>query len=396
LPRTGTVVVEADAPAYLPTQLQMNSERDGKPQPLVLRAAGSITGRVLDETGKPVSGVTVVAGRQKGEPSLGMFMGWTSPPTTGDDGTYEITRLAPGVYNVVLLDNGGRIAPWPTTNTEGKSLSKRVRVAQAIEAVQVTARTKTPVRDIRIVTPSFVEGTVVDAQTGAPLKGVHVGVYGPHAPRSSGLDSSAASQENGRFRVAVMPGVNRIFAYRYDPVGHHERLDKDEVLSRQHLTLKAGETRRVTLRLPPSPVLRGVAVDEAGKPVAGAEMVVGTAPGSGRYVYTRADGSFEMKGLSAGHVYLSTGGDFSNRDWRLISKASTTQPGPDRGSIKVALPQREPLKIILRRLQCVTASGRVVTTAGNPVAEALVRVKVQARADDKWSSYTVRKVTTDA
>jgi protocatechuate 3,4-dioxygenase beta subunit len=143
-------------------------------------------------------------------------------------------------------------------------------------------------------------------------------------------------------------------------------------------------------------VLRGVAVDEAGKPVAGAEMVVGTAPGSGRYVYTRADGSFEMKGLSAGHVYLSTGGDFSNRDWRLISKASTTQPGPDRGSIKVALPQREPLKIILRRLQYVTASGRVVTTAGNPVAEALVRVKVQARADDKWSSYTVRKVTTDA
>jgi hypothetical protein len=323
-----------------------------------------------------------------------MFVGLVESTKTGADGTYKLFRVAPGLSNVLLLGSVEPMKPAASAKPHTKSASKTMRLAQALEGVQVTARTNTAAPTMTLVPPAFVEGTVVDAQSGAPLKGMRIGAYGPQSPRSSGMTWTTASQDNGSFHLPVLPGVNRVLAYEQDFMGGND--DKADAANGQHLTLKAGETRKVTLCTLRSPVLRGVAVDESGKPVAGTEMMVGSSRGSGRYIYMRSDGTFEAKGLSAGDVYLSTGGDFSDRDWRIIGEATSNQPGPDRGSVKVSLPQKEPLKITLQRLQYVSASGRVVTPTGKPVAGAAVCVKITSRADDKWSSYTYRKVTTDA
>jgi poly(3-hydroxybutyrate) depolymerase/protocatechuate 3,4-dioxygenase beta subunit len=125
-------------------------------------APGSIRGRVVDSSDVPVPGVSVWAYR----PTDGWF--GTATAVTAADGTYEITGLAAGDYQVLFIPTGDqpRRAEWFDDSV--------TRVGANL--VTVTAAGVVPGIDATLDAAAAVEGTVTDA-TGAPVAGALVWAY---------------------------------------------------------------------------------------------------------------------------------------------------------------------------------------------------------------------------
>ncbi|MDQ3815984.1 MAG: carboxypeptidase-like regulatory domain-containing protein, partial [Armatimonadota bacterium] len=372
VPSTGTAVVELDDPRYLSAESHMASG-EAPAQSLVARPAGSIRGRVLDAAGRPAADVGVMAVAQKGQKNINSGQ----DATTGKDGRYHVTRLAPGVYNVLLAAK--------LFGADRKRDLTAQPVALAIESVRVEAGKSITVRDMTLLPPAIVTGTVVDARSGKPVPQALIGAYGPHRPRSSSWPlPDAFSDKEGRFKIAVAPGQNVIYAYDMSRMWG-PRPTKDVSAGGIAVTLAKGQTRTVSLRLDSGLVLTGVVVDEAGQPVPEARLIIGASPGSGRYYYTDKAGKLEVKGLEPGEVHISAGSEFSDSPWQVIGPSRLTLPLKEAG----------PVKITLRRVEFYPLTGRVVTTIGAPVTGAVVRFKISARRDEKRTSWTYQKSTTD-
>ncbi|MBL9129179.1 MAG: carboxypeptidase regulatory-like domain-containing protein [Verrucomicrobiales bacterium] len=118
-----------------------------------------------------------------------------------------------------------------------------------------------------------VVGRVIDADTGEPLKRFRVGVGRmPEHPGTSfyadypGVTDYAS--EEGRFRVEL--NEERTDALQVDSEDHARALER--------LPEPVGDEVHVTVRLKPSPGLRGVVVDIAGRPVPAAHLAAVSAP----------------------------------------------------------------------------------------------------------------------
>ncbi len=66
--------------------------------------AGHVAGTVRNGAGQPISGIEVTAC----SPVPGGWEGHQPPAVTGDDGTYDVGRLMPGVWRIKFLDPSGR------------------------------------------------------------------------------------------------------------------------------------------------------------------------------------------------------------------------------------------------------------------------------------------------
>ncbi|QDU52924.1 M56 family metallopeptidase [Gimesia panareensis] len=110
--------VKVSAPGYEPRQSkQLPVKADGT-STITLKASQRTTGRILDEAGKPVAGVTLYLKHQFGGQSSNAFTGsgrgtfWGKPLTkTDQDGRYELTELTSGAdYLFVIEAPDGRRA----------------------------------------------------------------------------------------------------------------------------------------------------------------------------------------------------------------------------------------------------------------------------------------------
>lgn len=125
-------------------QLELPEEPLESNHTLVLAAAGSITGRIIDRaTGQPVNGARVTAGS--------CAYGRNPRDFTGFDGTYRIDGVEPGRQAVTVFARG---------------------YAPELAEVDVAAGGVANL-DIKLDAPSHVGGTVADTE-GKPLPGVHV------------------------------------------------------------------------------------------------------------------------------------------------------------------------------------------------------------------------------
>ena len=209
---------------------------------IALEPAATIRGRVVDRaTGKPAAGVPVSA--QATNRSDHYYWNCVS---TDSDGDYRLTCVPSCKLNI-----------WPKAKD---------RTAVAIDSFAIRAGQTRQAPDLELIKGGFLEGRVIDAETGKPIartaKGrVGVATYGPAHPESGAAVQGTNVDENGRFRMRVPPGTYGPYIGSEDirlsgwlPVGFET----------QWVEVKEGQTRRVEFHVlppgndsrPPGPGLR--------------------------------------------------------------------------------------------------------------------------------------------
>lgn len=262
----GSYLLEARAPGHArAVHSDLGIPVEG-PFTVALRVAGVIEGFVVDAQGRPAADAEVQVG---GSPSQVV--------TTGAQGSFAV-EVEPGAHTLSARrgDESGALDK-PVISTAGST-----------------------VRDVRIrLGPGAVlEGRVVEQSSGGPVAGARVDVSFAEGDGDSG---SALSDAEGHFVVrGLAPGSYdaRVSAAGYSPNG------------RNGLTVGQGERFPVELVLSRTGAVEGQVRDNAGAPVAGAQVSSmrhwnnggETAPVQAR---TDATGHYRLEGLPTGRLVLT-------------------------------------------------------------------------------------------
>lgn len=324
----GSVAVVATAKGLLPAHVSAGLGTQEVPE-LVLASPRTVSGRVLRE-GEPAvaAAVTLEQGHHTWE------------QTADAQGGFRFESLRPGSYELIA-QQGLAFAAKRLTLESGKDVFELV---------------------LELGVGGEITGTV-RSERGAPLAGVEV------AARHEGRD--ATSDAHGRFRLGPLP------AGRY-AVAASAKGFLDE--TSPEVEVREGSASSVELVLRPSSPLRGFVVDEAGRPVANAELAAEwRAAGSereyfpGRYGHTESkrDGSFELDGIVSGTFTLRVTHD-EFRDHEEVVEAP-------RGELKIAL--RRGLEV----------TGTVEDENGLPQAGVMVTLRPDEELGERGQRRAMRR-----
>jgi hypothetical protein len=206
-----------------------------------LKPAAVAEGTVTHE-GKPVTGARVFA------QGLHETYYWDEAVTDGE-GRYRLRYLGSGTYNIALGEVPDLVAP-------------------AHEAVKVKGGETYRGLDFRLTPGGLIAGRVIDAQTRKGIAAVEVASYSASRPRSGAACMSARTDETGAYRMRVAPGETYCY-YMGGLADYPHAQDASFTIGVQD-----GETANapdlVLTRVEPIAVR---AIDTAGRPVEGAELV---------------------------------------------------------------------------------------------------------------------------
>ena len=247
-------------------------------KPLKLRPGASVGGRIAyGDGGKPVAGAVVHAQAAGRDTS-----GWGAA-TSDADGSYRITGLDPGQYNLYVKLPEALTRDWAVA---------------AIEKVAVHEGGRLEGQDLKLVRGGVLKGKVIGSDTKLGLAGVNVGLYGPARPRSSAGIQSTSTAADGSFSFRVPPGRQYVYVSGFVPDGYVRPRGE----ASQEPTVDDGQEVEVTIQLPrdPNPPVAGRVLLPDGKPAAGAWVTadVGGPFGDGRGVEADRDGRFRFAALS--------------------------------------------------------------------------------------------------
>ncbi|HET9371421.1 MAG TPA: carboxypeptidase-like regulatory domain-containing protein [Vicinamibacterales bacterium] len=206
-----------------------------------LDAVGGITGQVLDDAGKPISGITVAAGTvtRRGLRNLIKYFGHT---TADDQGRYRIDDVAPGQYVVAAIPTAVNLGDPRVGSTGSKEavwamFAPGVReVAQASSVVVVPGQDAIGI-DVRLrpVQTSTLHVTFTPSGTDMPsivsvamasyddpsssfarsvtLKDVttvhlHAVAAGTYVIRASGFSAAGGASRSWAHQVVTVDGIN--------------------------------------------------------------------------------------------------------------------------------------------------------------------------------------------
>jgi protocatechuate 3,4-dioxygenase beta subunit len=413
---------------------------------VVLAPAVEVVVRVVDAADRPVAGATVAAAGDGAPPRLPFRPeSWRPLPrrrvVTGDDGravfqrregeTLALTAVAPGLAAAVaeevadaaltlrlpagapvtleVRDAGGRPVagalvgggnpplPWGETGEEGRLELRRDPAAkQALWARAADGRSgsvtlpaladgeEAPPADrpvvIELSAPAILAGSTLDGVERQPVAGAWV-----WRPGEEHL--AVRSDPRGGFALPLpdaAPAWVRADAAGFG--GGSSRLRDEQTAGREP----------VTLLLPPTAAAAGRVVDEAGEPVAGAEISAGAVerggfafrgPGGAASARSGADGRFRLRELAAATRHTL------HAEREGYGPGELEVPELEAGAV------REGLVIVLPA--GITAFGRVVDTAETPVAGAEVALRRAVRSSDPFEMFRSHGVepetaTTDA
>jgi len=239
---------------------------------LVLSPSGFIEGGVYDEAGRPVVSAEVDA-----------LAPWTSPAGSGstdERGRYRLGPLASGSY-LVMVDADSYVGRSAKQNLEGGVASLDFTLTKSVPVVGVVEDTEgKPIPHLPL-------------QLWRPGERGRVRSIGHHAYPSMPVKSTETDEQGAFVLSTPAPGVY-------------------ELTTRSPRVLFASKTvaapaRDVRLVVDRGISLEGVLVDEAGKPVAGAQVLsVDAEPpyGTGSQVGTDEEGHFLLTALSEGRYLL--------------------------------------------------------------------------------------------
>ncbi|HEX8833332.1 MAG TPA: carboxypeptidase regulatory-like domain-containing protein, partial [Abditibacteriaceae bacterium] len=344
IPTTGTAQFELNDPAYVRVTCELSLNPGSVAPPLIARPGANLTGRAVDEAGRPVAGIRISAQGQNGS------YGWAES-TTDADGRYKLTGLGSGAYNVT------------PDQKEDSALT-----AAAIEGAKAREGHTVALADLVLTPGALIQGTVVDDESGEPIPGIHIGAHGPHRPRSSAAVDVAYTGADGKYSMRVPPGKN--FPYVMGINSEHLYPENSSPSKLMEIELAKGETKTLNFRLKRALVLSGTAIDEAGRPVADAQIMAGS---DWRHsVKTDAAGAWRIPGLEPGTVDLQV-----SDGWQL--------PQP----VQAQLPAKGPITLRLRKIPAVRLQGVVVNVEGAPVTGATVELFAAGRPSFEAEQVTV-------
>ena len=322
--------------------------QDAGEKTLRLLPVGRIVGRIVSDDPRAVAGWTLIASSSP-EPVGGLSFPTSSVSGTSDaSGQIALRPFAVGLVVFRIVPPEGSpfrgAAPAQVTLRVGESVAVRIPVRKAVR----------------------VEGSVREHESGKGAAGVKVSL-GYVSP--GGGNEEVVTDADGRFSRYMLPGKLRISLtwfnlpdrYFYAPDNTHWA-DYD---------LAAGEDTRTLapLEVWPATVLKGVVVDEAGKPVAGVQ-VVGSAisrkfgdrpiPGS---TQTDEHGAFALGRMPADSTVAVRG--------LILHRAEASAV-----TVKVNADGVQDAPITLRLVWKPTVSlrGRVLGPGGLPVSGATVTI----------------------
>ena len=301
------------------------------PAEIKLISGAIFRGKLLDLEGKPLIKTRVFA--QPVQTGNGYSEGY-GEATTDENGAFVMDTLAGGTYNVMA--DSADDAPFLVPALENT-------VAQSGKTLELPA--------MRAQSGVLVRGIVRDSQTKIGLNKAGVGVYGPHRPASSAAITSTYCDAEGRFELRVLPGQNKIYLCS-TPSGYLQNQAQKE------LEISAtAPPQNLVFELKKAPTLRGVTVDETGKPISAALRF-----GYESKVKSGADGKWE----------LTLSNDF---------EVAPSGDGDETGYFEVVSPQKLPkdetgeIRVVVRRKPYKTLAGRVVSSDGAPIADVAVKVQ---------------------
>jgi protocatechuate 3,4-dioxygenase beta subunit len=318
----------------------------GGPKIVRLRPAAKVSGRLVGGDPDLVRGwkVSALTAPSDGLTARDGYWVGEADTTSDDEGRFEIPAIAAGSLTLTCRPPAG--VPYRAEN-----------LSAALHAGQDNPVTVNVRRAVRL------EGVYRDRQTAAPIPGVRLHVFF----QKSGSSESIVTDDQGGFSQLVLPG---------DVTVNTATLPKPYVntpaVGGGSYKVPAGVDRFVVEPFEvnrAAPPLRGVALDESGRPVAGAAI----------------RGTWEMTEEGRGGVYLSAAmadaqGHFALEDLApdVAVKVSarhrelaTTEPVAARAG------QTEAVTLRLARSATAAIRGRVLGPGGRPIPGALVKVHYQ-------------------
>ncbi|MCK4627305.1 MAG: carboxypeptidase regulatory-like domain-containing protein, partial [Phycisphaerae bacterium] len=209
------------------------------------------------------------------------------------------------------------------------------------------------------------EVTVTDETDKKPLSGARIGLRGVQW-------YGGRTDKNGVARIRLPSGTHRL-----------SNVSKQGYISlqmRESVEVVEGQTQRLAFQLKVQPKIRGIVLDQQGKPVSGASVCV--LPGGDRGVITGEDGKFEVSARS--HAWPD------GQEPQIVLVARHLQQ-----NLTAAVEVEDESKPLEVRMQPgAMLAGRVTEESGKPIPGARVTVMLNHRM---WgSSIRSGQLATDA
>ena len=329
----------------------------------VLLPGAVISGVVTDSHGNPISGICI---------ELDGNNSYTAnvPESTGDDGSYAITGLSAGTYEVGFAGgcgNSGNYAPTWYQNQSDESQATPITLTTGGAAVA----------NEQMLPGATITGRVTNA-SGHRLSGICVYAATTDQAELGAVFTQDAVTQNGSYTIAGLApgqylvdfscGLSSKYADQWFP-------GAPDAGSADLISASAGRTSGINAVLRPGGSIRGVVTNQAGHPLAdvcvtaaitqSAASEFGGAVGNAQPV-TGQHGSYRISGLTPGRYYVSftpcsTGTQRYAPQWYRGASSMTSAT-----AVKVQA-GKTTSGIDGRLIVGGTMSGRVVTASGKPV-----------------------------
>jgi PKD repeat protein/protocatechuate 3,4-dioxygenase beta subunit len=317
-----------------------------------LSVGGSLSGRVTDAVGTPLSGVWVSAESLSGGPS--------GSATTGADGRYVVQGLRPGAHRVRFDDSlGGHISEYWNDQV----------LAQNATPVPVTLGEDTPGVDAALSSGGTISGIVTD-EDGTPIAGVWVS-----AQPVNGSSAGSSTDADGRYAIrGLVAGSYRVqfTDHIHGYVGEYWNDQATYSAATLVHVSTTEETSDIDAQLAAGASLTGAVTDDAGAPLAGITVWARTTEGNyfDGATTTDASGSYSIRGLRAGTYEL----EFAGRSAGYTDQWWNGQDGQSAADLVVlaAGEQRAGLDAVLEPMGVIT--GTVTDESGQRLANISVSI----------------------
>ena len=272
-----------------------------------LAAAGSVSGKVTKAGTVPVKGICVIA--QK----AGTFMGSTTNASTNTTGTYTLTGVAPGTYDIEFTSQG--FCPNGVPGNYVTQWYKDKATQSTATPVKVTAGTTHTTVNATMAAGGSITGKVTKAGT-VPLKGICVDAQ--KVGTFMGLTANASTATTGTYTLTGLAAGTYDVSFRstgFCPNGMAGNYvtqwykDKGNQSTATPVKVTAGTTHAtVDATLAAGGSISGRVTKAGTVPVKGicvGAQKVGTFVGTTSNVSTATTGTYTLTGLAAGTYDVS-------------------------------------------------------------------------------------------
>jgi hypothetical protein len=353
----------------------------------ILQVGGKISGAVTNSHGKPVPGICI---QLDGANSYTAVL----HASTGDHGSYAITRLSAGTYEVGFsggCGNSGNYAPTWYKNQANESLATPITVSTG----------GTTVADQQMLPGATISGKVTDA-SGHRLSGVCVSAATEMQAELGPVFTQNAFTEHGNYTISGLAPGQYLIEFgcgQNSKYAHQWFRGAPDAGSAELIWAGAGRTSGINAVLHAGGSIIGVVTNKAGHPLAGVcvaatRMTTGinlVAFTSGiNQPFTGSRGTYKISGLAPGRYDVS------------FSPCRGSQQYVQQSSAAVRVRAGKTTSGIDGRLAVGgTMSGRVVNAYGTPLRNICILAydstgSVGFGTTGKAGTYLVRGLSTGA